>query len=118
MDFRTRKPALNEPCKQIDHVLINSKYVNSLRNCRAYSSIDVGSYNRILSANLKNSLRTKKRARNPRSKFNVDRLKHEETQKKFELELYNRFEELQNADVGSKKIQNWYDSFEEANASV
>ena len=37
---------------QLDHILINSKWVNSLRNCRAYNSVELDSDHRIVSIHL------------------------------------------------------------------
>jgi len=112
--FELPNQELQETCKQLDHILINSKWVNSFRNCRAYSTVDLGSDHRILSANIKISLRIKKRSPNPRTKFNTDRLKHKEMQQKFEIELQNRFEVFQEADSNNNEIQNWYDNLEES----
>lgn len=44
----------------IDHILINSKWTNSLRNCRAHNSVELDSDHRILSAKIKVILRTTK----------------------------------------------------------
>jgi len=69
---------------------------------------------RILSAKINVSLRTKKRAANIRRKYNSERLKEADTKVKFELELNNRFQLLQNADPDSHQVQQWYDNFEKA----
>jgi len=42
---------------QLDHVIINAKWLNSLRNCRAYGSVELDSDHRIVSATVKSSLR-------------------------------------------------------------
>ena len=78
----------------------------------------MGSDHRILSVNLKISLRTKKRLPHSHAKYNTDRLKHEETKKKFELELFNRFEDLQKADANTSEIQIHYNNLEAANATA
>lgn len=38
---------LSNPHAQLDHVLINAKWVNSLRNCRAYNTVEIDSDHRI-----------------------------------------------------------------------
>ena len=43
---------------QLDHILINNKLKNSLRNCRAYNSVELDSDHRIVSIRLVCSLRT------------------------------------------------------------
>ena len=51
---------INNRKSQIDYILINSKWKNSLKNCQAYSSFaSVGSDHRKLSAKLRLSLRSK-----------------------------------------------------------
>ena len=42
---------------QIDHILLRRKWRNSVRNCRAYSAVELGSNHRIVTAELKISLR-------------------------------------------------------------
>ena len=42
---------------QIDHILLRGKWRNSVRNCRAYSTVEPGSDHRIVTAELKISLR-------------------------------------------------------------
>ena len=50
---------MNNRKSQIDHILINNKWKNFLKNCQAYLSFaSVGSDNRILSAKLRLSLRS------------------------------------------------------------
>ena len=42
---------------QVDHILLGGKWRNSIRKCRAYSTVDLDSDHRIVTANLKISLR-------------------------------------------------------------
>ena len=42
---------------QLDHIIINAKWLNSVRNCRAYWSVELDSDHRIVSALVKISLR-------------------------------------------------------------
>ena len=42
---------------QLDHILINNKWKISLRNCRAYNSVELDSYHHIVSIRLVCSLR-------------------------------------------------------------
>ena len=55
---------------KLDHILINSKWVNSLRNCQAYNSVELNSDHRIVSIHLLTSLRSNKKTRCKRPKFN------------------------------------------------
>ena len=76
---------------QLDHIIINSKWMNSLRNCRAYNSVEIDSDHRILSVVLKSSLRTSKGKPCRRPKFNWKKLQAPSAKHQFQIELSNRF---------------------------
>ena len=98
---------------QLDHILINSKWVNSLRNCRAYNSVELDSDHRIVSILLATSLRTSKGKPCKRPKFNRRKLQDPTTREEFQLELSNRFQAL-SANDDSINITERYESFETA----
>ena len=79
---------------QLDHVLIRGKWINSIKNCRAYNTINIDSDHRIVCANFRLSLRTKKLAKNKRLKYNWELLADETKINEFDIELRNRFEIL------------------------
>ena len=79
---------------QLDHILINGKWINSLRNCRAYNSVELDSDHRIISICLITSLRTTKGKPCKRPKFNWKKLQDQGTKEAFQLELSNRFQAL------------------------
>lgn len=60
--------------QQLDHILINSKWTNSLRNCRAYNTVELDSDHRIVSTMLITSLRTSKGKLCRRPRFNCRKL--------------------------------------------
>ena len=95
---------------QLDHILINSKWVNSLRNCRAYNSVELDSDHRIVSIMLTTSLRTSNGKPCRRPKFNWKKLQDPSTREEFQLELSNKFEALQNDDTLT--ITDRYKNFE------
>jgi len=64
----------NGDLEQLDHILINRKWVNSVKNCRAYNSVEINSDHRILSAHIKLSLQSHKKIKLP-CKRNWDALK-------------------------------------------
>ena len=101
---------------QLDHILINSKWVNSLRNCRAYNSVELDSDHRIVSIDLKASLRTSKGKPCKRPKFNWQKLRDPSTKCQFQIELSNRFQALQ--DAASTSITERYGVFEKAVETV
>ena len=94
---------------QLDHILINSKWVNSLRNCRAYNSVEVNSDHRMLSVALKASLRTSRGKPCKRAKFNWKNLQDNATRSQFQIELSNRFQVLQ--DTATTSITEKYNIF-------
>jgi len=99
---------------QLDHIFINSKWVNSLRNCRAYNSVELDSDHRILSIRLVTSLRTTKGKPCKRPKFNWWKLQEDaHIKSQFQIELSNQFQALQ-IDNTSTPITERYESFEKA----
>ena len=91
---------------QLDHILINSKWVRSAKNCRAYNSLEIGSDHRIVSARLNISLRATKKRPCKRVKYNWCKLaQDQEIQQRFSLALSNRFSELTPT---TNSIQNSY----------
>ena len=96
---------------QLDHILINKKWTNSLRNCRAYNTVELDSDHRIVSIKLVASLRSTKGKPCKRPKYNWGKLRDAETRKLFQVELANRFEALQCNDT-SKPISERYELFE------
>ncbi|XP_072036972.1 craniofacial development protein 2-like [Amphiura filiformis] len=97
---------------QLDHILVNSKWVNSLRNCRAYNSVELDSDHRILSIRLHTSLRTTKGKPCKRPKYNWKKLLHAPTKNRFQIELSNRFQVLQCDDNDQSPISERYEMFE------
>ena len=82
---------------QIDYILVNRKWLNSITNSEAYSSFEtVNSDHRIVSARVRLSVRANK----PKRRTNVycwDALRNDSNiQNEFSITLKNRFEELCN----------------------
>ena len=93
---------------QLDHILINSKWVNSLRNCRAYNSVELNSDHRILSITLSISLRTSRGKPCKRVKFNWNKLRDSAIRKQYQIEVSKKFSVLQVAN-SSVPISQRYD---------
>ena len=55
---------------QLDHILVNSKWIRSVTNCRAYNSVEIDSDHRILSARFNIRFRASKGKSNLRTRFN------------------------------------------------
>ena len=88
---------MNNRKSQIDYILINSKWKNSLKNCQVYSSFaSARSDHRILSAKLGLSLRSK--AVTPRKEnYDWSMLKSDQVlHNRYSIQLHNIFSILQN----------------------
>lgn len=96
----------------IDHILIRSKWVNSVTNCRSYFTVQVGSDHRIVTAYFKTSLRCTK-PNNIRSSPTLDWKELSNNpilQYKYSIEVSNKFNLLSKFDDHSSS-QNDYNNF-------
>ena len=92
---------------ELDHILVNGKWIRSVTNCRAYNSIEIGSDHRILSARFKIRFRASQGNPCKRPRYNWDRLIDDpQTRIQYSTELSNRFTKLSSAD---STIQEQYD---------
>ena len=79
---------------QIDFILVNKKWKNSLKNCEAYSSFSsIGSDHRILSGEIKLSFRTKK-AEPRKQLYDWSQLKNNNLQELYSITVKNCYAEL------------------------
>lgn len=85
---------------QIDHILVNKKWVNSIRNCRAYNSINVGSDHRIVCSQINASLRCSAPS-TKLPKIDWSKLIQPNIKSKFELELKNVYPHRRTAKLSS-----------------
>ena len=97
---------------QIDHILIRSKWLNSLRNCRSYSSVELDSDHRIVTATIKVSLRCSKKheAKPKRTDWNSFR-NNPQLQQLYNVAVTNSFSLLSSLDEQST-AQERYNQFE------
>ena len=97
---------------QIDYILINKKWKNSVKNVEAYSSFSsLGSDHRIVTARLKLSLRTSKTlSREKQYDWKVLR-SDSEIQSQYTILVRNRFEELySDSQTATEKYQHLIDA--------
>lgn len=102
---------------QLDHIMINTKWWNSIANCRAYNSMDINSDHKVLVANFKLSLRVASKKPNERCKFNTYKLEDQHTRATFNLDLGNRFHALYIPsidDTATIQIQKRYNALNQA----
>ena len=90
--------APNTCISQIDYVIINKKWKKSATNCRAYNSFaSIASDHRIVSAQIKLSLRANKKKTSKNKPYEWSCLKkNTEIRKSFITKIKNRFEILLN----------------------
>ena len=82
------------PPTQIDHILINTKWWKSIKDCRAFNTIDIASDHKVVTARFRLSLRATKRPPNDRCKFNSEKLANPDVRATFDLDLSNHFASL------------------------
>ena len=80
---------------QIDHVLIRRKFRTSLCDVRSMKGADCGSDHFLVRGKLKIKLRKTKNEVKRRGKFDVSKLKEDETKHEYQVEINNRFEALE-----------------------
>ena len=101
---------------QVDYILINRKWKNSLKNCEAYNSFsNIGSDHRIVTAKLKLSLRVPRKV--ARIRYDWNALKDSNIQEQYTIALRNRYQLLCNepeCSNATKKYQNFITAHEEA----
>ena len=103
-------------CKtQIDFILVNRKWRNSVHNVEAYNSFSsLGGDHRLVTATIHLSLR-KSKAAPKKIQYVWTSLKNTELQQKYTLTVRNRFTALQNEDDDATAT---YDKFIQANTEV
>ena len=87
---------------QLDYILIRKKWINSVKNSRAYSSFDsVMSDHRIVSAKIKLSFRIQKKKRgSPMGRIDWNHVNsNDDISNKFTIDVHNRFSELSSEDA-------------------
>ena len=91
----------NDFKSQIDFIIINKKWKNSVKNCRAYNSFNsIASDHRIITADIKLSLRANKKKNSKCKPYDWTRLTHDtEIRNAFIVTVKNRFLSLQNSDA-------------------
>ena len=100
---------------QLDYILINRKWRNSAKNCRAYNSfVSVSSDHRIVTAQISLTLRANKKKSTSIPSYDWSVLKHNDNiASSFAIEVKNRFSILQESQE-SVTADKSYKSFETA----
>ena len=100
---------------QVDYILVNKKWKNSVKNVEAYNSFaSSGSDNRLLSALVKLSLRTSKTPANGPS-YDWKALKDPKLQEQYTITVKNRFSELSTeSDTATEEYQHLIQANDEA----
>ena len=91
----------NDFKSQIDFIIINKKWKNSVKNCRAYNSFNIiSSDHRIITTDIKLSLRANTKKNSKCKPYDWTRLSHDtEIRNAFIITVKNRFLSLQNSDA-------------------
>ena len=79
---------------QVDCILVNKKWKNSIHNCEAYNTLgSIGSDHRIVCAKVKIILR-KKKAPNLKENYDWSALKCKDLQQRYSIEIKNKYQSL------------------------
>ena len=100
---------------QLDYIIINQKWKNSVKNCRAYNSfVSVASDQRIVTAKIRLSLRANKKKRNNNIPYDWSTLKDDsDLRNTFIIRVNNRFTALQDQSQ-TRNADTTYSNFETA----
>ena len=98
---------------QLDHILINGKWLNSIRNARAYNTVELHSDHRIVSVKMSISLRAPKKTKHRRTTYDWTKLQNNcSLQSQFNIEVQNRYDALNtNNPDNNNNIQTEYNNF-------
>ena len=89
----------------IDHILVNRKWLKSVKDTRSFRGADVGSDHNLVICNVKLSLKAvKKQGKSLRKVFNTDKLKDRQIRQEFTIKLKNRFRLLENLDEDDEQV--------------
>jgi hypothetical protein len=69
-----KSPHPDHPPTQIDHITISTKWWKSLKACRSFNTVDIGSDHKIVTAQFSISFRATKQPPGNRCKFNSEKL--------------------------------------------
>ena len=99
---------------QVDFIMINKKWRNTVKNCKTYSTFSsIGSDHRVVTAKLKLSLHTTKAPRREVHDWNI--LHIQDIRDRYNLEVKNRYEMLH---VENESAIEAYEHFIQANKEV
>ncbi|KAG7296948.1 hypothetical protein JYU34_019852 [Plutella xylostella] len=91
---------------QIDHVLIDDRHKNTIRDVRTFRGADCDSDHYLLGINVRAKIKLERLQRTQKiEKIDIDKLKDQACRNKFQLELNNRFRNLNVEEVDIDK--NW-----------
>ena len=97
---------------QLDYLIFRKKWRNSIKDSRSYSTFSsVGSEHRVVSANLKLSLRvSKKAASHPMKRIDWKEVSsNSQTSKDFVIQVFNRSQSLSTTDINSENVEDVYE---------
>ena len=81
---------------QIDHILINKRFRNSVKDTKVFRSADIGSDHYLVCMKVKLSLRNQRKDKwNTRKKYDMEKLRDERIGKAFIITLKNRYQALE-----------------------
>ncbi|GFS27514.1 RNA-directed DNA polymerase from mobile element jockey-like, partial [Elysia marginata] len=99
---------------QIDYLAINSRFKNAVSKCKTYPGADIGSDHAPVIMKINIKLKIPRRKPTKAAKYDVSQLKNEELQKKYAVEVKNRFQclmlENRTHEANEENVNNIWDS--------
>ena len=90
---------------QIDHVVKNNKWRRSLKDVHTCRGADAGSDHYLVVSRLKLCLRKTHIKHDRQRRYNIGRLKYEDTLKAFVLEVKNKFQKLSTDELDHPPVE-------------
>ncbi|KAG1653072.1 LINE-1 retrotransposable element ORF2 protein [Nymphon striatum] len=91
---------------QIDYILVNQRFKNSVKNCKSRPGAYCGSDHNPVTIKIQIKLKKIKKTRSVRKRWNVQELKKEDKRKEFAIESERKLEELQKSYKEANKNTN------------
>lgn len=97
-----------ETKEQIDHILINRKWLGSLQDVRVFRGADIASDHLLNIATIKLKLRKTRLGQTRGIQIDSLRLRDKEIQKQFKIELHNRFKVIEDQNLTVEEFNQIY----------
>ena len=103
---------------QIGHVVINNKWIRSLKDVHTCRSANAGSDHYLVMSGLKLRLRKAPAKKNRPRKYSIPRLKQDEVLKAFVLEIKNKFQLLSIEEIDHPQVEGKWNQIKDVHCNT